>query len=242
MLNVIIHLIFTTPTPQLKKFEISKVITAQMKGITKSSISQSVKDELDKCIVVCKNCHRHIHFDLVLYNKYKQLIEYRENKIREIQAPLDRNEVKRLFELGMKAIDISKHFKASKGTIGDILKSFGLTVSFEEISTRKQNNANIIINLHDSGLFLEDIIEHTGHIEQYIRNVLRKSQRIPKQKLVNFIEIDGKTIKTIPSMRKFDPTKEELSELLKTNSLRQIGKLYGVSQVAVLKRKRLFSL
>lgn len=219
-----------------KLFTINLIICAIKPGISKGIISPHVKDELDKCIVVCRNCHKSIHFNLDLYNKYKQLIDYRQSRIKETQKPLDRQEVKRLYDSGMTANKIAKYFNASKGTINDILKRFGVTKSLKEIDDIKKDKEIKVLELHRDGKTLTEIIFATELKNNYIREVLRNNGFVPKQENI-IVSADGKTRQYVDK-RKFNPSKEELEELLKTKSLRDIGNIFGVSRIAVFHRKK----
>ena len=46
--------------------------------------------------------------------------------MREIIGKIDRNEVKNLYENGMRQIDIAKHFGATKGAISSIISKLGI--------------------------------------------------------------------------------------------------------------------
>lgn len=83
-------------------------------------------EELDKCIILCKNCHRIEHTDIDFFDKNKDEITKKSKTTKEVIKKIDRNEIKKLYENGMKQIEISKYFNASKGTISNIIKELGL--------------------------------------------------------------------------------------------------------------------
>ena len=60
------------------------------------------------------------------YDKYKDLIIKKSLNIKEIQSKIDRNEVKKMYEGGMKQIEIANYFNAGRGTISDIIKNLGI--------------------------------------------------------------------------------------------------------------------
>lgn len=86
-------------------------------------LTNKIENELDKCIILCKNCHFYEHSDIEFYYKYKDLIIKKSLNIREIQPKIDRNKVKEMYESGMKQIEIAKYFNAGRGTISDIIKN-----------------------------------------------------------------------------------------------------------------------
>lgn len=74
-------------------------------------------DEIDKCNVLCKNCHTIEHFDLNRFNdNFKQIIEKAAN-IKECPEPIDKSELQRLNSLGYSQREIAKITGYSKATI-----------------------------------------------------------------------------------------------------------------------------
>lgn len=195
-------------------------------------LTKQIKEELDKCIVLCSNCHKNEHYNLKFFEDNREYILEKSQNIKELQPALDKEEVKKLFESGMSSVDIAKKYKASKGTISGILKSFGLTKSLCDIKINRIEFGR----LHSLG-YNNKQLEFHFKIPKSTVFLLLKELNLKTNKMAADDPNNG-NFKT----RKFNPTKEELEELLKTKSQRQIGKIYGVSQVAVLNRKRLFGL
>lgn len=79
-------------------------------------------DEVNKCELVCSNCHKEKHVDKEFFEKNYNLIIEKVNNYKEIQSKIDREEVRKMYENGIKQVEIAKHFNASKGTISDIIK------------------------------------------------------------------------------------------------------------------------
>ena len=158
--------------PSAKSFNIGNA-TISLKGlIVDAKITENVKKELDKCIVLCSQCHAEEHYDFSFDEQYSKEIEYHSKNIREIQPKIDRELVKNMFIGGKRLIDISRELKASKGTICDILKSFGLTTSIKVIkekSIQKKiiKKAIVIENKEKRRKFnptLEEAIELTNNM------------------------------------------------------------------------------
>lgn len=91
---------------------------------TIDEITKDIIIEMNKCQIICANCHQSLHSDIDFFNlNYDKILE-KSKKLREIQPKLDRNLIKKMyFEDNMKQIEIAKYFKASKGTICDIIKN-----------------------------------------------------------------------------------------------------------------------
>jgi hypothetical protein len=82
---------------------------------------QQIIQEINKCIVLCKNCHQDLHFDKMYFNKYKeQIYNY---QVKEKQKPLDKQKVINMFNSGMKQIDIAKELNCAKSTVCQIIKN-----------------------------------------------------------------------------------------------------------------------
>lgn len=105
-----------------KEFAISKATHRHLKFI--SDINQEIKDELDKCIILCFNCHVLEHMNIDKFNSLKNLIYEKANIITEKQRKLDRTAVINLYDGGMIQRDIAIKFNASKGTICGIIKEY----------------------------------------------------------------------------------------------------------------------
>jgi Pyruvate/2-oxoacid:ferredoxin oxidoreductase delta subunit len=114
---------FHHPDSDDKDFILSSIVVVY-KSV--SDLKEKIENELDKCQVVCKNCHAEIHFDDNFFNDNFSKILEKSLNYREIQTKISREEVKKLYENGMRQIDIAKHFKAKKGTISGIIKELGL--------------------------------------------------------------------------------------------------------------------
>lgn len=105
--------------PTSKDFTISDVRCSLFE-----EIPENIKHELDKCIVLCANCHRKFHHSET-YEKYSDIISKKASELVEFSR-LSHDEVVRLHvEEGKRVIDISRIFNVNKSTISTILKKYG---------------------------------------------------------------------------------------------------------------------
>ncbi len=86
-----------------------------------SDISEHIKNELNTCKVICRNCHMDEHHGKffkdnteIIYNKLKAF--------KGIQSKLPVDIVMKMYNDGNRQIDIARFFKASKSTISGIVK------------------------------------------------------------------------------------------------------------------------
>lgn len=105
-----------------KNFKISGEIPyKKWKSVT--DLEDYIKKELDKCLILCRNCHQEVHTDTrFFYDHEKEIIEkskslLAKNKVNEIQ-------VLEMKEKGLNAYEIASNLKCSSGRIYEILKSY----------------------------------------------------------------------------------------------------------------------
>jgi len=117
----IASLTFHHRNPDEKIFSLGNMST-NIKSV--AELRDHIKDEIDKCDILCANCHVLEHSDIDFYEKYKKEIEDKVISYKEIQPKIDRENVIKMYKIGVKQVDIAKHFNASKGTISDIIKKY----------------------------------------------------------------------------------------------------------------------
>jgi len=128
-----------------KKFAISQFTNSKrIKSI--NEIGQAIIEELNKCDLICSNCHFDSHFDKEKFEKYKDEIYKWDYK--ETQEPLNKEEVMKLYNEGMKQVDIAKKFGRNKSVICSIIKRYLKNVSSLErkwvkFPTRTPNHAPV---------------------------------------------------------------------------------------------------
>lgn len=86
------------------------------------NLSDKIKTELDKCVVMCRNCHFEEHFDKDFYDSVTNQIESKE--IIEL-SKVDENIILELFENGKSVTEISKLFGINKSTVSTMLTRLG---------------------------------------------------------------------------------------------------------------------
>lgn len=83
-----------------------------------------IKNEIDKCDLLCQNCHVLKHSDIDFFEIHKKEILEKLENYKEKQKKLNVSEIIEMYKNGYKQIEIAKSFKASKGTISDIFKKY----------------------------------------------------------------------------------------------------------------------
>jgi len=96
-------------------------ITSRFDSI--KDLSEKVQNELDKCKIICRNCHTIKHTDSkFFYENLDEIIE-KSNNLKYKQPKIDREKVYDMyFNQNIKQVKIAEYFCASKGTISDIIK------------------------------------------------------------------------------------------------------------------------
>lgn len=79
--------------------------------------------EMDKCDVLCQNCHAMKHTDIDKFNKFRDMIYEKIKNMIELPLPLNRKIILDMYSKGMKQIEIAKHFGCSKGTVSSAIKN-----------------------------------------------------------------------------------------------------------------------
>lgn len=86
-------------------------------------IRKNILDELNKCQLLCCNCHNEKHVDIDFFEKNKELIYDKLKNFKE-RKKIDHKEILELYNSGMKQIEICKKLKLSKSTVCTIINGF----------------------------------------------------------------------------------------------------------------------
>ncbi len=87
-----------------------------------SDIAENIKNELVSCKILCRNCHESEHSKF--FEKNKEIILKKAKTFKGNQSKLPIEDVIKMYEDGMKQIEISRKFNASKSTISGIIKKY----------------------------------------------------------------------------------------------------------------------
>lgn len=85
---------------------------------------QKVVNELDKCELLCENCHRMKHIDMEKYNRFQDLIKNKVLTYKEQTIPVNQEIVIRMYNEGARQVDISRRLGYAKSTISRIIKIY----------------------------------------------------------------------------------------------------------------------
>jgi hypothetical protein len=102
-----------------KTFNIGKIIIHKN---SKCSKKEQILIEVQKCTILCPNCHRDLHFDKERFEKYKK--EIYNWGYKEYKQPLHTETVMRLHFSGMRQIDIARYLDRNKSVICGIIKKY----------------------------------------------------------------------------------------------------------------------
>ncbi len=100
-----------------KSFEVSTDINIRLKSL--NDLTKTIQDELDKCVVICSNCHRKEHLDLDKLNSFMDEI-IRKSKSYVEKKIIDHEIIKQMIKDGYSQSKIRKELDLSKGTVNYI--------------------------------------------------------------------------------------------------------------------------
>ena len=100
-----------------KSFNLSS-INKRLKTVF--DLEEYIKEELNKCEIICSNCHRKEHINKIKFDKYKDLIY--NNQINEQLPSIKPEVIKEMLDSGMNGCQIAKELGRNKSTIYTIIK------------------------------------------------------------------------------------------------------------------------
>lgn len=85
-------------------------------------LKQNLLEELNKCSLLCFNCHKEKHIDFDFLNEYSNLIMDKMKSATKERREIDKEKVMKLYNSGWRQIDICKELDIPKGTLSGFIK------------------------------------------------------------------------------------------------------------------------
>lgn len=145
-----------------KEFKISKY-TKRLHSLNELRIE--IIGELNKCEIICGNCHNKKHSDVKFFNENKEKIY---NKIKEI-GKYKNHDYEKIIEAylsGMKSKEIQIKFNCPRSTLSDMLERYG--VKKQKLKINKEE----ILKMHNSGYKNKEISKELGIKYYTVKSVI----------------------------------------------------------------------
>lgn len=183
-------------------------------------IPLTVKDELDKCEVLCCNCHVKRHIDLDFFNMHSVEIEKIMKSISDddIRKQYDYDAILRSYMSTNDVEVVAKAHNVSRDVVLRVLRK-NLIGDFDDVI-----DENILLDLHSKGLNSREMSRILNRPQSSICRKMNKLGLVPNKRTSHTIRI------------KF--SKIEILELLKTKTYEEIGAMCGTSKQAIYKKVR----
>jgi hypothetical protein len=103
------------------------IISKRIKNNNIYELTEDISLELDKCIILCSNCHCKKHSDILFFEEHKNEIIEKSLHLKYKQPKLDIKIIEKMYFVEKKKqIEIARFFNSSKGTISDIIKKISI--------------------------------------------------------------------------------------------------------------------
>lgn len=103
-----------------KDYDIENLISLQYTSI--ENLSKIIISELNKCQILCSNCHVKHHSNTEFYDLHKNEIEMRCKNYKPMIIKSDTKKVIELYNSDISLVEIAKELNCSPNTIGDKIK------------------------------------------------------------------------------------------------------------------------
>jgi len=90
------------------------------------SLKIEIEKEINKCDVLCSNCHAESHLNDGFYASHEEEIIKKSKNMIEKMMKIDRDIILYLFKNGYRQIDISNELGIKRGIVSSIFKELGL--------------------------------------------------------------------------------------------------------------------